>query len=125
MLFVVFVLSLSAVAWADSNSCRVSPRLVGQCFAVHGRFFAANGTPTFRLWRVGTKHVLGVLNSEGAGIENLDEFPPEIRRLIPARVWDMNDIYGDYMVCPLTRERPGWMQFVCIAGATHLVSRPR
>jgi len=49
---------------------------------------------------------------------------PEIRPFIPQDVWDMNDLYGDYTVCPFTHERAGWMQYVCIARATHLVLAP-
>jgi hypothetical protein len=30
-------------------------------------------------------------------------------------------IYGDFEVCPFTRERRGAMQFVCIESASHLV----
>ena len=33
-------------------------------------------------------------------------------------------IYGDYEVCPLTRERPGWMQMVCIASGSRMVAKP-
>ena len=31
------------------------------------------------------------------------------------------DIYGDFEVCPLSREKPGEMQFVCIESASNLV----
>jgi len=117
--------SLCGVASADLNSCSVSPQLVGECFIVHGRLSSANGNPTFRIWRIGSRRILGVFNSEGADIESPGELPPEILSVVPATGWDRNDIYGDFTLCPLEQEKPGWMQFVCIADATHLVSRPR
>jgi hypothetical protein len=30
-------------------------------------------------------------------------------------------VFGDFEVCPLTKDRPGYMQFVCIEAASHLV----
>ena len=115
----------TTAAQAAENSCVSSPKLVGQCFAVHGRLFLANGTPSIRMWRVGTKRILGILGSNGkSSDENFNDLPLNVRKLIPSDPFDMN-IYGDYTVCPLEREKPGWMQDVCIASATHLVSRPR
>lgn len=31
-------------------------------------------------------------------------------------------VFGDYEVCPLERERPGWMRAVCIESASRLVA---
>ena len=77
-----------------------------------------------RIWRVGTKRILGVVDGGWHDLDDRDDFPSELRRLIPDDPFDTN-VYGNYTVCPLTRERPGWMQLVCVAGATNLVSRPR
>jgi hypothetical protein len=118
------LLAVIGIARAASNPCRTNPQLVGRCFVVHGRLFVANGNPTFRIWRVGTKRILGVNQSTHAAEDDPRDFPPEIRRFIPDKVWDIGDLYGDYTVCPFTQERPGWMQYVCIASATHLALAP-
>lgn len=111
-------------ALAVEAGCRTSPQLVGQCFVVHGRLSAGNGNPIFRIWPTGTKRMLGVNQSTHGSLDDPRDFPPEIRRFIPADVWNMPYLYGDYTVCPFTHEHPGWMQYVCIAAAMHLVSVP-
>ncbi len=30
-------------------------------------------------------------------------------------------VFADFVVCPLTKEKPGAMQMVCVESATHLV----
>jgi hypothetical protein len=49
--------------------------------------------------------------------------------IIPAPVkerldWD-KEVFGDYLVCPLTRSRPGRMQTVCIESGKNLIVRER
>ena len=97
----------------SSEICAKSPRLVGTCFVVHGRLMQTNGTPDARIWRIGTKRILGVVDAKGQA--DTDDAVPE--RLGP---WD-RDLDGDFRVCPLTHERPGWMQMVCIAGWSKVV----
>lgn len=89
---------------------------------MHGRLFAANGRPSFRIWIVGTRRILGVSHRVA------DE---SHRPLLPANVWAAfgdgqafgTFVYGDFEVCPFTRDRPGWMRLVCIASARNLVVR--
>jgi hypothetical protein len=119
--FAMVMLVINASAKAQSNSCATSPKLVAQCFIVHGRLTMANGNPSFRIWQIGTKHVLGVYSGQAADINDLEEFPPKIHALIPKDPWQM-EIYGDYTVCPFEKARSGWMQDVCIADAAHLVA---
>ncbi len=42
------------------QACKSDPDIVGVCFTVHGRLSAWNGAPTMRIWRIGTKRILGV-----------------------------------------------------------------
>jgi hypothetical protein len=77
-----------------------------------------NGTPTFRIWIVGTKRLLGVYE-----IEVGDN--PE-RPLMPESIWGLvgmmdHEVYADFEVCPLTEEEPHAMQMVCIESAQHVV----
>ncbi len=88
---------------------------MGECFEVHGRLNFWNGNPTLRMWRVGTKRYFGVLD---------DEAP-----IVPANLAAAlkpgfgRTVFGDFVVCPFTAERAGWMRMVCIESARNLVLR--
>jgi hypothetical protein len=99
-------------AW---QTCKEDPDLVAACFTLHGRLSLWNGTPTVRIWRVGTKRILGVPS---------DTLPQDVDRLFSNDPW-ADDIYGDFEACPLTPERPGEMQMVCISSASHLIRKRR
>ena len=91
------------------------------CYSVHGRLFAANGTPTFRIWPVGTNRLLGIHNDE-----NPEALPPELRGPHAPSMGagpDEGDtvVYGDFTVCPLTRDRPGHMRMVTVKAVAHPV----
>lgn len=95
----------------DFMACKTDPDIVGECFTFRGRLGLWNGTPTRRIWRVGTKRILGV-QDEYPGPDNFDVD------------WDTED-WGDFTVCPFTKEKPGYMQFVCIESASKVVTLPR
>jgi len=95
------------------QACKTDPDIIGACFTVHGRLSAWNGSPTMRIWRVGTKRILG----------DHDDWPlPE--ELAEQMNWDV-EAWGDFEVCPFTKERPGVMQMVCIESASHIVYKKR
>ena len=120
---VVFLLLIAAVPFSASDNslaCKGRPDLVGECRVIHGRLMFYNGTPSFRIWVVGTHRLLGVQE-----IKYNDN--PE-RPLMPESIWkktggDEYELYADFDVCPLTTQRPGWMQMVCVESAQHVVSR--
>lgn len=88
------------------------------CRTVHGRMFAANGTPALRIWVVGTKRILGVDGDEDL---SLSQLPANIRRLwIPVGNLFNADVYGDFVVCDRRRQIPGVMQRVTVRRASHL-----
>jgi hypothetical protein len=90
--------------------CKGNPRLAAPCFHIRGRLSARSvGPPTRLIWRVGTKRVLGVVEKDQALPENVEA----------ALAYD-NFVYADFDVCPFTRSRPGFMQFVCVESASHL-----
>lgn len=108
----------AAAAAAPRSPCRSHSDLVGRCRTVHGRLSVWNGTPSLRIWIVGTRRILGVSEWRMAEME---------RDLLPANVWAAfgddppnRQVFGDFDVCPFTRERPGWMQMVCVARAIRL-----
>jgi len=119
----VFIFLAVALASAKDSrlGCKTRTDLVGACRVVHGRLMAYNGTPSFRIWIVGTKRLLGVFE-----IEIGDN--PE-RPLMPERIGDLtgfmdHEVYADFEVCPLTEEKPHAMQMVCVESARHVVTAP-
>ena len=96
----------------------------GGCRAIHGRMTLSNGTPSVRIWIIGTHRVLGVVQQD----ERFEDLPANIRRLWAAHgddaMWS-SDLFGDFAVCPVTRSEPGRMQLVRVLGATRLHVRAR
>jgi hypothetical protein len=106
----------------EAKSCRARSDLVGRCFNVHARLSVYNGTPSIRLWPVGTKRLLGVIDPKDISAE---PGPSVIPASVSGRLdWD-KEIFGDFLVCPLSRSRPGRMQTVCIESGRNLVVRKR
>lgn len=99
--------------------CRAQPRLVGKCFTVRGRLSLYNGAPTIRLWRAGTRRMLGVSGSYAE--EGYSSIPAEIEKQLN---WE-TELWGDFEVCPFTRERPGEMRMICIESGKNLAVRKR
>jgi hypothetical protein len=89
-------------------------RIVGACFPIHGRLSCYNGSPCFRIWKIGTHRVFGVEDDDS---EN-PKFPENLARVHPSFG---TVIDGDFRLCPLTKSRPGWMQMVTIRSANNLV----
>ena len=94
------------------------------CKWVHGRLSAYNGTPTLRLWEIGTHHLFGLgTNYEAVfrrhGFDDADEpdLPPSIERVFEGF---QTNIFGDFQVCPLEAFRPGNMQPARVISAKHL-----
>jgi hypothetical protein len=94
------------------QTCKGDPDLTGACFKVAGRLSAWNGNPTYRIWRIGTKRILGVSN---------DTLPEPVAANMG---WNV-EASGDFFVCPFTRERPGRMQQVCVESVENLKYRRR
>lgn len=95
------------------QACESDPDIVGACLRIHGRIAAYNGTPTLRIWRIGTDRLLGV-----------DDDIPVPEPLNRQLNWDVN-VYADFEICPFTPEREGEMRRVCIESAEHIVVRKR
>ena len=118
ILIIIAILAISSAQLGNAddiikpeNGCKDNPTLVADCFTIHGRIFASNGNPGVRIWPIGTKRHIGVLHSE-------NEVMPEV---IKKYITFGTNIYGDFLVCPFSKAREGWMQFVCIESASNLV----
>ena len=110
------LLVIAIPAFAATPKCKENPKVVAACFSVHGRVSIGADTVTMYLWPVGTKRMLGVTG--GPMLYDDPIFPQNLK-------FDSNldDIFGDFVVCPFTPERKGHLQLVCIESATHLVEK--
>jgi hypothetical protein len=119
LLLITIVLGTSR-AIPEAQSCRSRAEVIGKCFNVHGRLSVYNGTPSIRLWPLGTKRLLGVIDP--ADVSNAPGptiLPADINGKLD---WN-KDVFGDFIVCPLTRPQTGRMQTVCIASGKNLIVR--
>ena len=121
-LLVVLCGSVSAVSppLQAEKSCREHPQLIGKCFNVRGRLSIHNGNPAVRLWRIGTRRVLGVSDQRFSlpGYRNL---PEDLSQKLNGE----NSIIGDFLVCPFTSPKPREMQLVCIESAKNVAVEKR
>jgi hypothetical protein len=111
----VLIVLLVGPAFAKSPSCKGNPKVVSACYVVHGRATFGNGTPTLRIWPVGTKRMLGV--TAGPIADDADD------PIVPKNFGIPNGaeaVYGDFEVCPFTLERKGHMKMVCVESASNL-----
>jgi hypothetical protein len=112
--------SRAATDAPETKSCRSHPGLVGPCFTVHGRMGLYEGTPSVRIWRVGSTRILGVSEQRFlvAGVSNIPE--ALVSQLTP-NSW----LFGDFDVCPFTESTPGEMQLICVESVTKPVTVTR
>lgn len=99
---------------AMSAGCKANPVLAGSCFVVRGRLSAYNGTPTFRIWPVGTHRLLGVIPSDDPR-----SLPGKLRGVAGFE----QDVFGTFTVCPFTKRRAGVMQLVCVKTVRNVDTR--
>lgn len=96
--------------------CKGNPKVVAPCFKVHGRVSWYNGNPSIRIWWIGTKRVLGIAGGEGAEI-----MPDTLRDEL--YVNDLLQVFGDFLVCPLTKQEPNRMQYVCMESIEKITAK--
>ena len=108
------------------------------CYWTHGRLSFYNGDPTLRIWKIGTRRLLGVFNGPShfpPRITSFDddvfspELPKNLEKIYRAE-WKRlerdhrgifpNDVFADFEVCPLEPEKKGEMQAVCIESAKNI-----
>jgi hypothetical protein len=114
------VVTGSSPATADDKPCSKHPQLVGSCFTVRGRLSVYNGAPALRIWRIGTKRILGVSEQRFA-VPGYRNVPENIR----GEIDQDKALFGDYLVCPFTKPKENEMQIVCIEKVTNLVVKKR
>jgi hypothetical protein len=102
------------------HPCQEHPEVRSKCFWLHGRLSYWNGTPAARIWKIGTKRMLGV--SDGHALPEYEQMPEYIRKLMVS--FD-TEIYGDFEFCPFTKEKPGVMQLGCIQSGKNMHAKQR
>lgn len=120
----LFVLSTGGSARRVSKRtipCK-TPENAATCYWTRGRLGFYNGTPAYRLWKIGTHRLLGIYS--GPSAERSDSLDNE-RPQFPANLQEKfrpteNRIFADFEVCPLEPERPGAMQAACIESAKNI-----
>ena len=104
--FVVFMLLVL-------HSHAVAQEPVAPCYIIHGRLSYYNGTPSTRIWIVGTNRMLSLPRED-------QDLPANVKALLK----DFDDnIFGDFEVCPLRRYQRGHMQAVFVKSASHILDR--
>lgn len=112
----LFIVSPALAADIDTAlGCKNNPAVVSACYSLRGRIAAYNGTPSLRIWPVGSARLLGVQPSEN------EIMPKNIR----GKVSFEQSVYANFEVCPFTQPRPKVMQLVCIESAANIEVQPR
>src|SRR3954464_4650227 len=102
LLLTPIVSSAVEAPFNEPQSCRTRSDVVGKCFSVQGRLSVYNGTPSIRLWPIGTKRLLGVIDpTDTSNAPDPTILPADIKQKLD---WD-KDVFGNFVVCPLTRQQ--------------------
>lgn len=112
------VFATAAMA-ADAPACKSSPKVVGKCMTFYGPLAVYSGSPSLRIWPVGTKQLYG-LRGTGADPETV-ALPEKLRELLATNPREVN---GKWEVCPLEAERPNQLRIVCLESASELRAVP-
>ncbi|MGD0908019.1 MAG: hypothetical protein ABSA96_10590 [Candidatus Acidiferrales bacterium] len=118
-------LLVSAIPQRDSKrkiECKI-PSNAATCYWAHGRLSFYNGTPSYRLWKIGTHRILAIHSGRGfkADDDKENEDPEMPYNVDHAFKTPSGQIYADFEICPLEPEVAGHMQDVCIESAKNIV----
>src|SRR6476660_4837685 len=80
-----------------TDSCKVRADVVGKCFSVNGRLSVYNGTPSIRLWPIGTKRLLGIIDPKD--VSNAPG-PTILPVAIKNKLDGNKDVFGNFVVYP-------------------------
>jgi hypothetical protein len=95
----------SATPMPQKRACKGKREVVGDCFKIHGRLREYNGI-AYRIWWIGKDRLVGA--DDGDIPDKLD-------------VDYGMDVFGDFEVCPLTKQREGEMQMVCVESVSNIM----
>ena len=116
-------LSVAATpATALNRTCENSKLVIAPCYWVYGNLALAQGTPGVRIGILRTRRVIGAFDY-ARNAEGPTTIPEPVRALLYRGNPGWAYVSGNYRVCPFTKERKGWMRFVCISDTRHLRRR--
>ena len=101
-----------------------TPENAASCYWTRGRLSIYNGNPSLRVWKIGTKHLLGIYSGPStfpprtSEDSESPELPANLESLDGAL--DGGEIFADFEVCPLRPEHPHQMQPACIESAKNI-----
>jgi len=109
-----------------ANGHAKTPELAPSCIQVRARLWEGNGTPSTRLWPIGSHHIYGIYSNQYGFAHDestLDNEAPELHFTFPRPVPDQGGwaVFGDFEVCPLEPQIQGHMQAACLASASHVI----
>ncbi len=107
---VLLITSLFTLPAASDTACQSQFTVVADCYETRGRAQAYNGTPSIRIWKVGTSRLLGIKD------DHFEHLPIVVKENIEFGV----KIFADFVVCPLSPDQPGHMQIVCVESAKNI-----
>jgi hypothetical protein len=125
----IILCALAAQAVPQNTAQRKIPckttENAASCYWTHGRLGVYNGNPSFRVWRIGTRKIVGIHSGPDAQRHDpLDgehpEFPANMRKVEPG-LTEGHRIFADFEICPFAPQRPGEMQFGCIESVKNIV----
>ena len=87
---------------------------------MRGRLSVYNGTPAIRLWRIGTRRMLGV-SEQRFKLPGYRNLPENLQQQLNGD----NQIVADFLVCPFTKPKPREMQLVCVESAKNVSAQKR
>jgi len=111
-ILVIALIFLAEFASAEELICKGNEGIKNPCYETRGRLQVGNGTPYVTMWKVGTKRILGITT----WYEEELMMPQNLKEQIGISRY----VFGNYVVCPFTEDKPGWMQMVCIESADNL-----
>jgi hypothetical protein len=113
-----------------------TPENASLCYWTHGRLSVYNGNPSLRIWRIGTRRILGVFNGPShfpprtIADDESPDLPVNLERAYEAdhrrwkksgvRYYEFPVIFADFEVCPLEPEEKDEMQAVCVESAKNI-----
>jgi hypothetical protein len=109
LLFILASTSVQSQSPQSVNLCESAVKAETECFAIHGRMEVTAGL-RIRIWVIGTKRILGV-----------DDYSYAMPKNITELLKTDNRIYADFVVCPITPDKPGHMRFIQVCRASNLV----
>ena len=101
-----------------------TPENAASCYWTRGRLSIYNGNPSLRVWKIGTKHLLGIYSGPStfpprtSEDSESPELPPNLENLGGAL--DGGEIFADFELCPLRPEHPHQIQPACIESAKNI-----